>query len=95
VSFIPLNGPAVYSNLNVSTTAVELKVGASSMEDRSIVTVQPINGDIYFGYDSSVTTLTGTKIFSGQFFPFEAKESLKIWVIAESGTVDCRITEVG
>jgi len=93
--FLPLNGPAVYNNMNVTTTAVEVKVGASPLEERKILTVQPIDGDIYFGYDSSVTASTGTKIFQGQFFPFEAEASLSIYVIAGSGTVDTRITEVG
>lgn len=94
MAFIPLNGPALYGNLSVSTSAIEVKVGASPMDGRTVVTIQPLDGDIYYGYDSSVTTSTGTKIFQGQFFPFEATEKLSIYVIAAS-TIDCRITEVG
>jgi hypothetical protein len=94
MSLLPLDGPAVYSNLNVSTTAIEVKVGASPLSERKVVTIQPLNGDIFFGYNSSVTTSTGTKIFQGQLFPFEAGESMPIFVIAASGTIDCRITEV-
>lgn len=93
--FQPLDGPGLYGSLSVSTTAVEVKVGASVDEDRQVVTVQPLDGDIYYGYNSSVTTSTGTKIFQGQFFPFEASRRLSIYLIAESGTVDVRITEVG
>lgn len=91
---LPLDGPAVYSDIDVSTTAVEVKVGGSALEERKVVTIQPIDGDIYYGYDNSVTTSTGTKIYQGQFFPFEASPDLQIWVIAASGTIDCRITEV-
>lgn len=94
MSLLPLDGPAVYGSLPVSTTAVEIKVGASVLTERTVVTIQPLDGDIYYGYNSSVTTTTGTKIFQGQFFPFEAEDSLSVWVIAASGTIDCRITEV-
>jgi len=89
-----LDGPAVYGNISVITTAIEAKVGTSVLAERSVVTVQPIDGDIYYGYDNSVTITTGTKIIEGQTWPFEAGEQLHIYLIAEAGTVDVRITEV-
>ena len=94
MAFIPLDGPGVYGSISVSTTAIEVKVGGSVQTERQIITIQPLDGDIYFGYDSSVTTSTGTKIFRGQQYPLEARETLSVFVIAESGTVDTRITEV-
>lgn len=92
--FIPLNGPALHGALSVSTTAVEVKVGASALSERTVITIQPIDGDVYFGYSDSVTSLTGTKIFQGQVYPLEAAQSLPVWVVAASGTIDVRITEV-
>lgn len=91
---LPLDGPAVYGFLNVTTTAVEVKVGASVHTDRKVITIQPIDGEVYFGYDSSVTSSTGTKIFKGQVYPLEAGELLPVWIVAASGTINVRITEV-
>jgi hypothetical protein len=92
--FIPLNGPASYGNISVSTTAVEVKVGASVLEERTVITIQPIDGDIYYGYDNSVTSTNGTKIFKGQVYAMEATDQLPVWIVAETGTIDVRITEV-
>lgn len=89
-----LDGPAVYGVLNVTTTAVEVKVGASVHTDRKVITIQPIDGEVYFGYDSSVTSSTGTKIFRGQVYPLEVGELLPVWIVSASGTVNTRITEV-
>lgn len=94
MSLLPLDGPALNSNMPVTTIAAPIRVGLSNLSERKVVTIQPLDGDIYFGYSSGVTTSTGTKIFQGQFFPFEAGEELDIWVICATGTVDCRITEV-
>ena len=91
--YLPLDGPAVYGSKSVTTTPQELKVNASVLDKRKFVTMQPIDGDIYFGYSSSVTTSTGTKVFKGQFFPMEATDSLPIYIVS-AGTVDTRIAEI-
>jgi hypothetical protein len=92
--FIPLNGPGVQGALSVSTTAVELKVGATPLDQRAVVTIQPLDGDVYYGYTSGVTASTGTKIFKGQVYPLEATDQLPVYIVAASGTIDVRITEV-
>lgn len=89
----PLDGPAVYGALSVSTAA-ELKVGASPLEERKVVSFQPTDGIIYYGYDSSVTSSTGTKVFEGQLIYIEASDRLSVYLIADTGTVNVRITEV-
>jgi hypothetical protein len=94
MSLLPLDGPATYANLSVSTTAVEVKASTSVLSERKIVTIQPLDGEVYFGYDSSVTSSNGTKIFKGQVYPLEAGELLNVFIVADSGTVDVRITEV-
>lgn len=91
----PLDGPAKYKNITVTDTAQEVKVDASVLEERKVVTIQPLGGPVWFGYDSSVTTTTGTKIFRGQFLHLEASYRLPVWVIADTGdSIDVRITEV-
>lgn len=91
--FQPLDGPGVSGSMSVSTV-VEAKVGASRLEDRKVLTLQPTDGDIYFGYSASETTSSGTKIFMGQVYPLEATDSLPVYIIAASGTVNVRVTEV-
>ena len=88
-----LDGPGVYGTLSVST-ATELKVGGSALEERKVVSFQPVDGDIYYGYDSSVSTSTGTLVLKNQLVIIEAGTTLPVWLIAATGTVDVRITEV-
>lgn len=90
-----LDGPALYTSISVTTTPQEVKVGGSALQERQLISIQPIDGDIYYGYDNSVSSTTGTLIKKGQWFPQEAGEDLSVWVVAASGTVDVRITEVG
>lgn len=94
MSLFPIDGPAVYGALSVtSASAVEVKVGGSPLDERKVITIQPTNGHVYFGYSNSVTTSTGTKIFKNQIYPIEASEKLAVYIIAETGTVNVRITE--
>ena len=94
--FLPLDGPGVNGALSITDTASELKVSATVLDDRTLVTIQPLGGAIYYGYSNAVTALTGTKVFQGQYFPLEAKHTLSIWLVAATGeTIDVRITEVG
>jgi len=91
----PLDGPGAYKATPVTDTAQEVKVGGSVQEERKVVTLQPTDGTIYYGYDNSVDSNSGTKIFKGQWIQIEASESLPIWIVANTGeTVDVRITEV-
>ena len=94
MAFLPLDGPGVHGAISVTSTPVELKVGASVLEERTIVTMKPLNGDIYYGYSNAVTVATGTLVKKGQFWPLEAGDSLSVWLVS-AGTVDTRITEVG
>lgn len=92
----PLDGPSVNGALSVTDTATELKVGASVLDQRTVVTIQPLDGVVYFGFSSGVTASNGTKVFKGQFFALEAGDSETVFLVAESGqTVDVRITERG
>lgn len=92
--FLQLDGPATYGALSVTTTPAELKVGGSVLDERKVVTLQPLDDDVYFGYDNSVSSTTGIKVFKGQHFPLEAGPELTVYIVAASGTVDVRISEV-
>lgn len=91
----PLDGPAVYKAISVTDTAQEVKVGANPLEERKVITIQPTDGIVYYGYSNSVTAANGTKIYKNQWLQLEAADTLLIYLIADTGvTVDVRITEV-
>lgn len=91
----PLDGPGIYKNITVTDTPQEVKVDVAVQSERKVVTIQPLGGDVYYGYDDSVDDTNGTKIFNGQWMQIEAGEQLPIWVVASTGdSIDVRITEV-
>lgn len=91
----PLDGPGVYKAISVTDTPQEVKVDGTVLEERKVLTLQPTDGDIYYGYDDQVDEDNGTRIFQGQWIQIEASESLPVWIVASTGeTVDVRITEV-
>lgn len=92
--YLPLDGPSLNGALSVTDTSVELKVGATRLEERTVVTIQPLDGNIYFGFSNSVTSANGTLVYKGQFFAFEAGDQEEVWLVADTGvTVDVRIAE--
>lgn len=89
-----LDGPSLNKALSVTDSAVELKVGADTLEERIAVTIQPLNGSVYYGFSNTVTSSNGTKIFKGQVFSLEAGSLDRVYLVADVGnTVDVRITE--
>lgn len=91
----PLDGPGVYKAISVTDTAQEVKVGASVLDERKVLTIEPTDGTVYYGYDNLVTATSGTRIRKGQLIHIEASWRLPVWVVADTGdTVDTRITEV-
>lgn len=95
MAYQPLNGPALYGALSVTTTPIEVKVGGSRFSDRAAISIQPLDGDLYIGYDNGVSPSTGTKIFNGQIFILECGPLFEVWIRSVTGTVDTRIAELG
>lgn len=93
--YFPVDGPAVYKQLTVTNTAVQAIVGGSPLEERKVVQIQAIDGEVWYGYDNTVTDAKGFKIFRGQTVFVEAGSSLPVYLIASSGdSVDVRIAEL-
>lgn len=89
------NTSAVYGTLSVNdTTPVELKVGGTALAGRKMVSIQPIDGRLYYGYNNSVTSATGTELARKQIILFSAGPQITIFLLAETGTVDVRIGEL-
>lgn len=95
-SFLDLkaNNQGVQGQIIVGTTAVEAKVGASTLANRQILTVQHLgNQRLYWGYTSAVTTSSGTEIFKNQLVTFEIELPLRVYLISDSSGQEVRITE--
>ena len=88
------NDSAVYGTMTVGTTALLVKVGASVLPRRKALTMQADANSIYWGYDSSVTTATGTRIFKGQFVPLPVGPDISVYVIADGAGKVLRVGEL-
>lgn len=90
---LPLDGPSLQTSVAVSTTTVQAKVGASPLSERKVVTIQPIDGVIYIGFVTPVSTSMGFYVAKRQIISLEASESQSIYMIAASGTVNVIVAE--
>lgn len=91
-----INTSGVQGALTVGTTAVEVKVGGSKLAARKSVTLyNNSNATIYWGYNNTVSTTTGTPILKNTLFAWSVGESVEIWVISDGANRNTRITEGG
>jgi hypothetical protein len=93
-SFDTLDGEAVYGQLTVGTTPVELKVGASVLAGRSLVHMRAKDNSIYWGYSNTVTTTTGTRIFKDEFIPLAVGPNVQVWLVANGANKKISIGEL-
>lgn len=90
-----VNTSGVYGSLTVGTTAVELKVGASPLAERKLVTLDNRSKvTIYWGYSNAVTTTTyAGRIFKDQQASWPVGPNVSIWLIAGSAGNTTAISE--
>lgn len=97
----PLDGPSAQIKItSVDTiTPVEVKVGASALSERQVITLQPSgNMKVYFAGDgaapSAATILAnGLDHFKNAKESYEAGEKQRVYVLATSGTIDVIVVE--
>ena len=88
------NNGGVEGSLTVGTSAVEAKVGGSSLSNRVELTVYNNSSSIiYYGLTNSVTTSTGTPITKKQLAVFSYGPGTSIYLIAGTAGNNTRITE--
>lgn len=87
-----LNQTGQYRAQSITTTASEALGGTTILSDRRLLTILPTNGTVYWGFNSSVTTTTGTPLFKNQFIALAVSDDIHIYLIG-AATVDCRISE--
>lgn len=85
----PTAGPIA---ITVGTTPVEAKVGAVALDERRILLVQPIDGNIYWGFDNTVSSSTGFILFSGTWLQLPYTDKISVWFVAD-GDVNVRFGE--
>lgn len=92
-----LTNGGTYGNLVLTTagTTYEAKVGASRLANRKSLTVIAFDNDMFWGYDSSVTTSTGTPLYRGQMirFSIDPDTTFQIWLVCAASSKNARITE--
>lgn len=81
-----------YQAISVTTSASEAKGGSTHLLNRKVLSITPTNGTIYWGTNSSVTTVTGSPIFQNQTVVMSFAETITIFLIATT-TTDVRIME--
>ena len=89
----PLKAGGLFSDITVGLTAVEVKVGASRLANRKLVTVFALDSKMYWGYSNTVTASNGTPIFKSQMVSWEADSTCQIWIISVAAGKHARISE--
>ena len=88
-----LNESGTQGALIVGTSPVEVKVSASRLENRKLVTLyNNSNSTVYWGYDNTVTVSSGVPIRKNQYVEWTVGDGLSIYVIAGSAGNNTRIT---
>ena len=101
MAFYPLDGPSKQFALSVgSSTPVEVKAGATAWTARKVVTLQPLDGDIYVYFadqgetpNASTISTKGFLHYKYQKDTYEASDTQAIWLVSTSGNVDVRGAE--
>jgi len=75
--------------LNLTTTPVEVKVGASAKENRVYIEMQALTKNVKWGY----TTACNFDLFKSQFFSLPAGTNCKIYMKSSTGTAQAVIAE--
>lgn len=98
---LPLDGPSLQATIYVTAAAAfQLKVGASPLTERKVITIQSTNGKlyVYFAIDAGVPSAAtiiadGFLVFKNQLVSLEVSEQQLVYVVSVSGTINVKIAE--
>jgi hypothetical protein len=88
---------SIQGRVNLSTTAVELKIGVSQLAGRRSLTIyNDASAVIYVGFNSNVTSADGLQVSSGTsvFFKFDPAEPVTMYGVVDEGTPDIFLMEL-
>jgi hypothetical protein len=89
------NSSYVAGSATITTSASELKVGASRLTARQTLMVQNTGSNTIYIGPSGVTTLTGIPLMKNQFISMPVGDSIAVFAITASSTSTVVIQEVG
>jgi hypothetical protein len=101
--FFRLDGPTLQASQAVTdSTVFRVRVGASEFSERDVVTICPLDGDIWVFFGDNANTPTAAQVKASGFpqpegstRTYEAAASQEIYIVADDGTVDVRYAERG
>lgn len=101
--YLALDGPSLQDRVSVTdSTVFRVKVGSIEFDDRNVIAIQPLNGDIrlFFGDgvtipDANTVKTKGFPIREESFRSYEATSTQQVFIVAEFGTVDVVFAERG
>jgi len=88
VSDVP-NQTGLSATVALTTTAIEGKVGGSTMVNRKYIEMQALSSNVKWGYD----TTCPFSLFKDQFFSLPAGENCKVYFKMSTGTGSVAIGE--
>lgn len=90
-----VNRSGVYAAVTVGTSAVELKVGGAALIFRQLLIVRNNStATIYWGYDNSVTTSTGTPLSPNETLALGVGPDITVYAIAVGAGNNVRVQEL-
>ena len=89
---LPLDGPSIENEIDVSTI-VEIKVNALPFEERKVITFQPQDGKVRYGFTNSITSTQGFLVYKSQVVTIEASSTQSVYIVSLTGTVKVYISE--
>lgn len=87
---------AVYGNLSVGMTGTEVRVGGSRLVGRRLVSVTPVDADMYWCLEatcSNCTTANGMPIFRSQMVSWGIDDTASLCIVSPTTSKNARITE--
>lgn len=85
-----LNYEASETTLEVTTTPIEAKVGASRVEDRKAIVLMALDNGVTFGFSSGTQAF---KLFKNQLIILPVGAGLGLWLKSDAGTKSVVIAE--
>ena len=75
--------------LNLTTTAIELKVGANPLANRKLIEMQALSKNVKWGYNVNCEF----DLFKNQFFSLPCGENCTMFLKASTGTASVAVSE--
>ena len=79
--------------MTITSTAQPVRVGATNAERKVVTVYNNSTTAIYWGWDSTVTSTTGTPIEGKDLMVFNVNKNIDVYLVAASGSINVRITE--